>query len=132
MQDKASQISCDLIWEKLFCFSVHLPRELKKCPNKTADLFSVTNEIRNEKFHSPCSESFFPCTEVNTNLIISKTLLKLTLRKKCPYSELFWSAFSYIRTEYGEIRSISSYSVRIRENADQNNSKYGHFYAVIT
>ena len=24
---------------------------------------------------------------------------------KCPYSEFFWSAFSCIRTEYGEIRS---------------------------
>ena len=29
-----------------------------------------------------------------------------TLRKKCPYSELFRSAFSRIWTEYGEIRSI--------------------------
>ena len=27
-----------------------------------------------------------------------------SLRKKCPYSELFWSVFSRIRTEYGEIR----------------------------
>ena len=27
------------------------------------------------------------------------------LRKNCPYSELFWSAFSRIRTEYGEILS---------------------------
>ena len=45
----------------------------------------------------------------------------------CPYSELFWSAFSIIRTEYGEIRIISPYSVRMRENADQNNSKYRHF-----
>ena len=26
-----------------------------------------------------------------------------------------------------EIRSISPYSVRMRENADQNNSEYGHF-----
>ena len=50
-----------------------------------------------------------------------------TLNKKCPYSELFWSAFSRIRTEYGEIRSISPYSVQMRENADQNNSEYGHF-----
>ena len=49
------------------------------------------------------------------------------LRKKCPYLELFWSVFSRIRTEYGEIRSISLYSVRMRENVDQNNSKYGHF-----
>ena len=52
---------------------------------------------------------------------------KLTLLKKCPYSELFWSAFSHIRTEYGEIQCISPYSVRMRENAGQNNSEYGHF-----
>ena len=51
----------------------------------------------------------------------------MTLRKKCPYSELFWSAFSHIRTQYEEIQSISPYSVRMRENADQNNSEYGHF-----
>ena len=50
-----------------------------------------------------------------------------TLRKKFPYSELFWSVYSRIRTEYGEIRSISSYSVRMWENKDQNNSEYGHF-----
>ena len=31
----------------------------------------------------------------------------------------FWSVFSRIRTEYGEIRSISPYSVRMRENTDQ-------------
>ena len=50
-----------------------------------------------------------------------------SLRKKCPYSELLWSTFFRIWTEYGEIRSISPYSVQIRENADQNNSEYGHF-----
>ena len=49
-----------------------------------------------------------------------------TLRRKNPYSELFWFAFSRIWTEYGEIRSISTYSVGIQENADQNNSEYGH------
>ena len=51
----------------------------------------------------------------------------MTLRKTCPYWELFWSAFSHIRTEYGKIRSIHPYSVRMWENADQNNSKYGYF-----
>ena len=30
----------------------------------------------------------------------------VSLRKKCPHSELFWSLFFRIRTEYGEIRSI--------------------------
>ena len=33
--------------------------------------------------------------------------------------------FSRIRTEYGEILRISPYSIRMRENADQKNSKYG-------
>ena len=37
------------------------------------------------------------------------------------YLELFWFAFSRIGTEYGEIRSFSPYSVRIWENAEQNN-----------
>ena len=31
----------------------------------------------------------------------------------------FWSAFSYIRTEYGDLWSKSPYSVRIQENKDQ-------------
>ena len=50
-----------------------------------------------------------------------------TLRRKGPYLELFLSAFSHIWTECGEIRSISPYSVILRENADQYNSEYGHF-----
>ena len=36
-----------------------------------------------------------------------------TLRRKYPYSELFGSTFPYL--------------VRMRENAHQNNSEYGHF-----
>ena len=48
-----------------------------------------------------------------------------TLRKT--YSELFWSVFSRIRTEYGEILRISPYSVRMWGNTDQNDSEYGHF-----
>ena len=31
------------------------------------------------------------------------------------------------RTEYGEIQSISPYSVRMRENTNQKNSEFGHF-----
>ena len=50
-----------------------------------------------------------------------------TLREMCLYSELFWSMFSRIRTKYGEIRGISPYSVRMMENADQNNCEYVHF-----
>ena len=45
----------------------------------------------------------------------------LTLREKCPNMEEFLSGpfFPRIRTEYGETRSISPYSVRMRENTDQ-------------
>ena len=53
--------------------------------------------------------------------------LSITLPEKCPYLDFFWSVFSPIRTEYGEILHISPYSVRMRENTDQKNSKYGHF-----
>ena len=51
----------------------------------------------------------------------------MTLREKCPYSELLWSVFSRIGTECGEILHISPYSVQMRENTDQSNSEYGHF-----
>ena len=35
----------------------------------------------------------------------------------------FWSVFSRIRNEYGDLRSKSPYSVRMRENTDQNFSR---------
>ena len=72
--------------------------------------------------------------EINSGTILSKalaTIKNFKMRKMCQYSELFWSAFSFILTEYGEIRNISPYSVQMRENADQNNSEYGHFAAVL-
>ena len=53
--------------------------------------------------------------------------MAVPLLEKRQYSELFWSVFSCIQTEYGEILCISPYLVQIQENADQNNSEYGHF-----
>ena len=32
-----------------------------------------------------------------------------------------------MQTKYGEIRNISPYLVRMRENTDEKNSKYGYF-----
>ena len=55
-----------------------------------------------------------------------ENMVNTTLREKCLYSELFWPTFSHIRTEYRKILRISCYSVRMGENADQNNSDYGH------
>ena len=61
---------------------------------------------------------------------LEKTVSYLTPYCHCVKSvriELFWSVFSRIQTEYGEILRISPYSVWMRENTDQNNSKNGHF-----
>ena len=52
--------------------------------------------------------------------------IKLSLRKKCPYSEFFWSVFSRIRTEYRDLHNKSPYLVRMRENTDQKISEYGY------
>ena len=56
-----------------------------------------------------------------------KNIKKNAVPKKCLYLEFFWSVFVRIWTEYGEIRSISQYSVQMRKNTDQENSEYRHF-----
>ena len=49
------------------------------------------------------------------------------MRKKCPYSEIFRSVFSRIRTEYGKKLRNSPYSLWMRKNTDQKISEYGNF-----
>ena len=61
----------------------------------------------------------------------SASLTVFTLHKKCPYSELFWSAFSHIRTEYGEIRmwkNTEKMRTRITPNTDTLRSVNSWFY----
>ena len=62
---------------------------------------------------------FLVCFFFFCNFFIKKDFWAIPLREKCPYSELFWSAFF----ECGK----NANSVRMRKNADQNNSEYGHF-----
>ena len=66
------------------------------------------------------------------NRLILPYFVSLKGVKKCPYSEFFWSLFSRIRTEYGDLRNKSPYSVQIRENKDQKNSEYRHFLHSVT
>ena len=59
----------------------------------------------------------------------SASLTVFTLHKKCPYSELFWSAFSRIRIGYGEIRmwkNAEKMRTRITPNTDILRSVYLH------
>ena len=60
-----------------------------------------------------------------------RTLYQCSLHKKCPYLELFWSAFSGIRSECRKIRSISQYSIRMRENRTRITPNTDTFYAVV-
>ena len=55
-------------------------------------------------------ENFIFCA-VFTLHAINQRCQNSRLRENCPYSELFWSGFSRIRTEYGEMRVIQSLSV---------------------
>ena len=48
----------------------------------------------------------------------------LTPREKCPYSQLLWSVFSRIRAEYGEMRSISPYSLRMWTRVTANTDTF--------
>ena len=60
--------------------------------------------------------------------LMTKLMGKLILCEKCPYSKFFWFIISRIWTEYGEILLIYPYLVRMRENTDHKNFKYGHFF----
>ena len=60
-----------------------------------------------------------------------KNYINLSLRKKSPYSELFWSAFLphfpafRLNTEYLSV--FSPNAGKCGKNVDQNNSEYGQF-----
>ena len=98
-------------------------------PQETADLVTFTEEMLIGNLQFLCSEKILYGTWYGT---IINIFTKLTLREKCPYSEFFWSVFSRILTEYGEILRICPYSVQMRENMEQNNPNTDTFCAVLT
>ena len=67
--------------------------------------------------------SYEHCLLIAYNYVFLGRDKQIIQRDKCSYSELFWSSFSRIWTEY---------SVQMRENADQNNSEYEHFLRSVT
>ena len=59
--------------------------------------------------------------------IFNVCLIILHCVKSIQMWSFFWSVFSRIRTEYGDLRSKSPYSVRIREVRTRKNSVFGRF-----
>ena len=94
--------------------------KLPSLPSKKNDL-----AITFKKLSKFCSVQF--CLIPLLVLLSFSRIVSPTPRIKYPYSGLFWSTSSRTWAEYGKIRSISPYSVRMWENADQNNSEYVHF-----
>ena len=56
------------------------------------------------------------------------SLEKIHCVKSVQIRSFFWSVFSRIRAEYGEILCISPYSVQMRENTDQNKLRIWTFF----
>ena len=63
----------------------------------------------------------------NFSAVLRVRISMSTLPKYFQYLEYFWSAFSHIWTEYGDLLCKSPYSVQMEENAGQKNSEYGQF-----
>ena len=78
-----------------------------KCLQFVILVFNFKNSCFQVFFRIACEWSIF--LGVFSLKFFKKIFITLmnALRETCNYSELFWSAFSRIRTEYGEIRSIS-------------------------
>ena len=54
---------------------------------------------------------------------------KYTLRESVQTRSFFWSVYSCIQTEYGDLNSKSPHSVRIQDNTDQ---KKLHIWTLFT
>ena len=79
----------------------------------------MSNLSSKSKFHS------FPFHRIILSSLSSSML------EKCPYSELFWSAFSHIRTECGEILCISPIQSLCRKIRTRTILNTDTFYAVL-
>ena len=59
------------------------------------------------------------CFKITYDVIRLRMVDIITLRKKCPYSEFFWSVFYRSRTEYGDLFRKSPYSFRMRKKGPE-------------
>ena len=85
----------------------------------------IMNGLRRKKWFPTLVMPSLQAFKTSASLWVS---WKYSVRKKCPYSELFWSAFSRIRTEYGYSVSLCILSewgkirTRITPNTDTSHA----------
>ena len=96
------------------------------------------------KFRFTCGESNLHLNVVKYQNMMTKIVVYLSwwwvgsLREKCPYSEFFWSVFSRIRTEYGQMLvsfRIHSECEKIRIRKTPNTDTFhtvGYFVEFLT
>ena len=85
------------------------------------------NSLRHLKIDVSKDESGIKNNDMSFNQTFERPF---PLREKCPNAGFFWSVFSCIRTEYGDLLRKSPYSVRIQENTDQKNLRIWTLHAV--
>ena len=101
-----------------------LPNKYNKLPNKVTKM-DIWQLFWNPLYN--CFQEshiiFWTNTWANSNL-----QYHIHCVKRVQMRSFFWSVFSRVRTEYGEILRISPYSVRMRENTDQKKLRiWTHF-----
>ena len=90
-------------WSIKSFFQSNHHKVLKKYPVNLFTVYFAVAYLEPWKI-SPIELFYKNSLQVNTITYFYK---KFLLREKCPYSELFWSAFSRIRTKYEKILRIS-------------------------
>ena len=145
---------CNLQLKGLFTLFYHWPLETQKAKGGTQWTSSLEGQYEWSSFLRICHWSFIiwnlPISVIYQMIYLQIGNSFYSSRKNCLYQNfissveykilsrskwhcmmsvfrVFWSVFSPIRTEYGDLLCKYSYSVQMRENNNQKNSEYGHF-----
>ena len=87
----------------------------------------MTGRVTSDTFHRYNPLSGYSTTSSYDRVVVYSRFQLKHCVKNALYSTFFWSVFSHIQTDYGDLICKSSYSVQMWEKSDQKNSDYGQF-----
>ena len=95
------------------------PISVKVLPNVLIVMLKTIS--LNQPFQEQDYGNMLPASYENVKQIDLKSCFRKIMHcvKSVQIRSYFWSVFSCIRNQYGDLRSKSRYSVRIQENTDQ-------------